>query len=150
MNNNYNLFTDFVALAVMAGIEKSQTEKDTAEKSNSEKKCECKCKNQQDFNNELLEEVCRFRGNLINKYQSINEYTSFLCYIENKLRAEIEKADTENSSQYTKKHCKNTEPKKDKVEILHDIDECIKSIASFGGSTDYILDTLMNARQYIA
>lgn len=52
MKNNDNLFSDFIALAVMAGIEKSISENKSTDKSQSEtktaeKKCGCgnNCKN---------------------------------------------------------------------------------------------------------
>ena len=106
---NYNFFTDFVALTSIAGIEKSFSEKKKAEKSQvekntAEKKCECKCKNQQDFHKELTKEIGEFRLYLMSKMHSLNEVDTFLCNIEERLCAKIEKTDTENSEKvvYTK------------------------------------------------
>ncbi len=104
---NYNFFTDFVALTSIAGIEKSFSEKKKAEKSQvekntAEKKCECKCKNQQDFHKELLgqfEECKKILGKGPSAETSMHFISTFLG-IEKRLRAEIEKTDTKNSCQY--------------------------------------------------
>lgn len=60
-----------------------------------EKKCECKCKNQQDFNKKLIKEINEFRIYLMKKMQSLNEVDTFLCNIEERLCTEIGKSDTE-------------------------------------------------------
>lgn len=76
-------------LEKFARTDRDALKKHCTESLKAEKKCECKCKSNQDFHKELLEEISDFHGHLVNKYQSINEITSFLCDIENKLMARL-------------------------------------------------------------
>ena len=101
MKNNDNFLADFFALAAIALKEK--TEKPQSEKDTTEKQCKCTenhCKNQQDFNKELLEEIskcqkeiCAIRENISMELYEVNAYIS--C-IKDKLCVEIEKSRTEN------------------------------------------------------
>lgn len=108
MKNNENLFANFVALAAIAVITKAFSEKeqnDRAKKSNAEKPCECKCKNQQNFNKEMLGKVreCKETMCLKTLDRDIKIY-QVLENMENKLMARLsiteskpDKSDTEKS-----------------------------------------------------
>ena len=78
MKNN-DLLSDFFAFSVLTlstneKAEKSQEEKDTAEKSNFEKQCKCtgnNCKNQQDFPKEILSDITECQKLLVDIKQKL-------------------------------------------------------------------------------
>lgn len=101
MKNTDNFFVDFIALSVMAGIEKSFSEKKKAEKSQTEKDTaekKCECKNQsncmekcytKDMKSEILQEIekCKeiFRDIELFSVKKLERISFHISNIEKKL-----------------------------------------------------------------
>ena len=155
MKNNENLFADFVALAAIARITKAFSEKeqnDRAKKSNAEKPCECKCKNQQNFNKEILGKVreCKETMCLKTLDRDIKIY-QVLENMENKLMARLSITESKPDKSDTEKSYKREEKSLTAEEIAEKVcnsfEECTKCEISqdINGYTEIVCGGYLDA-----